>query len=110
MLSFLIYAVVSAVTVRTVGLLPGRSFPARLLAAELVVTIGLTLTFLTHWGVGEYLDALRRPEGLVPGEWAMRKLYLAIASEIVPLALMVATAYVLRRKLTTTGRTETRRG
>ena len=107
MLSFLIYAAVSAVTVRIVGLLPGRSFRARLLAAELVVIMGLTLPFLTSWGVGEYLDTPRRPEGLVPGEWAMRKLYLAVASEIVPLALMLATAYVLRRKLIAAGRTET---
>ena len=66
MIALVQYAVVSAVTVRNSGLLPDRSFRSRLLAVALFLTVGFTVTFLTSWGVDEFLHSLPLPDGMVP--------------------------------------------
>ena len=99
MIALFLYAVVSAVTVRNVGLLPNWSFRARLLAVALVLTVGFTVTFVTSWGVQEFLRRLPLPDGMIPGQWAMLGLYLGAASELVLLILMVMVSYTVRRKL-----------
>ena len=99
MIALVLYAVVSAVTVRNIGLLPDRSFRSRLLAVALFLTVGFTVTFLTSWGVDEFLHSLPLPDGMVPGKWAMLRLYLAVASELLLLILIVMVSYMVRRKL-----------
>ena len=99
MIALFLYAVVSAVTVRNIGLLPDRGFRSRLLAVALVLTVGFTVTFLTSWGVHEFLRSLPLPDGMVPGQWAMLRGYLTAASELLLLILMVMVSYMVRRKL-----------
>ena len=99
MIALLVYAVVSAVTVRNVGLLPGRSFRFRLLAVALVLAVGFTAAFITSWGVHALLRSLPLPNGMIPGEWAMLHLYLAVGIELVMLMLMVVASFMVRRKL-----------
>lgn len=99
MIALVIYAVVTAVTVRNIGLLSGRCFRSRLLAVELVLTVGFTVTFLTWWSVSAFLSSLPVPDGMVPGDWAMLRLYLAFATELLVLMLMVVASFVVRMKL-----------
>ena len=99
MISLVLYAIVSAVTVRNVGLLPDRSFRSRLLAVSLFLIAGFTVIFVTSWGVQEFLRSLPVPDGMVPGEWAKLGLYLAVVSELLMLLLMVLVSYMVRRKL-----------
>ena len=66
MLPLVLYAVVSAVTVRNIGLLPDRSFRSRLLAVSFFLTVGFAVIFLTLWGVDEFLHSLPPPDGMVP--------------------------------------------
>ena len=99
MLTLVLHAVVSAVTVRNIGLLPDRSFRFRLLAVALFLTVGFTVTFLTWWGVHEFLRSLPPPDGMVQGQWALLRTYLAVASELLLLILMVMVSYMVRGKL-----------
>ena len=99
MIPLFLYAVVSAVTVRNIGLLPDRSFRFRLLAVVLVLTVGFTMTFLTSWGVQEFLRSPPLPGGMGPREWAMLGMYLAFGSELLMLILMVMVSFMARMKL-----------
>ena len=99
MLMLVLYAVVSAVTVRNIGLLPDRGFRSRLLAVSFFLTVGFTVTFLTLWGVYEFLRSLPPPDGMIPGKWAMIGFYLAVTSELLMLILMVVVSYMVRRNL-----------
>ena len=99
MIALAVYAVVSAVTVRNVGLLTDRSFRFRLLAVALALAVGFNVAFLTSWGVGEVLNGLPMPHGMVPGEWATLGMYLAFGSELFMLMLMVVASFMARRKL-----------
>ena len=99
MLPLVLYAVVSAVTVRNNGLLPDRSFRSGLLAVSFFLTVGFAVIFLTSWGVDEFLHSLPPPDGMVPGDWAMLGFYLAFASELLLLILMVVVSYMVRSKL-----------
>ena len=99
MIALVVYAVVSAVTVRNVGLLPDRSFRSRLLAVALVLTVRFTVAFLTSWGVGEFLRSLPLPTGMAARDWAVLGMYLAFGSELLMLMLMVAASFMVRRKL-----------
>ena len=99
MLTLVLHAVVSAVTVRNIGLLPDRSFRFRLLAVALFLTVGFTVTFLTWWGVHEFLRSLPPPDGMVQGQWALLRTHLAVASELLLLILMVMVSYMVRGKL-----------
>ena len=99
MFTLVLYSVVSAVTVRNIGLLPDRSFRSRLLAVSFFLTVGFAVTFLTSWGVHEFLRSLPPPDGMVPGQWAELGLYLAAASEVFLLILMVMVSYMVRSKL-----------
>ena len=99
MIPLFLYAVVSAVTVRNIGPLPDRSFRFRLLAVALVLTVGFTMTFLTSWGVQEFLRSLPPPDGMVPGQWAVLGLYLAFGGELLMLMLVVTVSFMIRMKL-----------
>ena len=79
--------------------LPNCGCNTRLLAVSLVLTVGFTVTFLTWWSVGAFLSSLPVPDGMVPGDWAMLRLYLAFGSELLMLMLMVVASFVGRRKL-----------
>ena len=70
-----------------------------MLAVALVLTVGFTVTFLTSWGVGEFLRSLPLPGGMVPREWAMLGMYLAFGSKLVLLILMVMVSFMVRMKL-----------
>ena len=109
MIALVIYVVVTAVTVRNVGLLTDLSFRSRLLAVSLVLTVGFTVTFLTWWSVGAFLSSLPVPDGMVPGDWAMLRLYLAFGSELFMLMLMVVASFVVRMKLNRQGSSRTLR-
>ena len=95
----IIYVVVSAVTVRNIGLLPDRGFRFRLLAVAGFLTLGFTVAFLTSWGVQEFLRGLPVPDGMVTGEWAMLVMYLAFGGELLMLMLVVTVSFMIRMKL-----------
>ena len=103
MIALAVYAVVSAVTVRNVGLLPDRSFRFRLQAVAVFLTMGFTVAFLTSWGVDEFLGVLPLPDGMVPGERAMLRLYLPVGGELLMLMLMVVASFLARGKLNRQG-------
>ena len=94
-----LYLVTSVITVGMLAYLPTVSFRFRLWAVVSVLTVGLGMTFITSWAVVEVFEWLPRPKDYIPGDWAVLGLSLAIGSQLIVLALMVVTAYLVRRKL-----------
>ena len=71
----------------------------RFLDVALALTIGFTLIFLTSWGTGAFLHSLPRPESWTPGDWAKLMLYMTVASELVPLSIVVIAVFLARNMI-----------
>ena len=93
------YVVASAFTTGLLWSIPNRSTRFRLVAVSLTLAIGAFVASLTEIALLGLLDRIYMHEGMISVDSDTRNLYIASFSQLVPLGLMVAVAYCLRRRV-----------